>query len=887
MTIENNKYERGSEWRKWDLHIHSPFTHSTSNRYKTENLSVEEFCNIIIQKEIKVIGLTNYFFITENEFNTICEKLKDKCFVIPNFEFRASDKNKKSDFINFHVLFNPKIKIKDILISLSKVPLHSDDKKYCCEKDILEIGIEAVTVDFDSMLKQLSKDFNLFDDFIVSVPYNGHGGFKPDLKPRNIKIALKYENKSHFIYGNKTITNYFLNERTYQINDVISKIRTEKAVIQTSDAHSKDEISEKYTWIKSDPTFEGLKQIIFEPELRVSLNTDNPEKKSNYQVIDRLEINYKNIFNKSIKLNSYLNSIIGGRSTGKSILLASIAKKIKTDEPVTFENKKRYDSFINEISESLKIHWKDGVENNDREVEYFHQGYMYDIARDDNKKDRLIQKILKNKGKESILYNYEKSISENKKKISNLVNDFFQLRNEINEKELKVRDKGDKKGIEDEIKRLNVELKKLSAIKINDEEKRQYDLLKEKIDKSNQQKTSIEQDLKIINSLIDASLIKDSISYDITSISEINKSSIETIFKSLKDEFTLKWKSEIIKQTTLIKGKLISIISELDIIQKNTTYIKVSTAFAESTQFSELDTKITKEKKKLYEITSILAEIKGLEKQNISNKENLKLCFNDFFVKSDEIINKLSDSVDDLKIKSKSILQSDKCYNFLKSSLNQNNKNNQIYLSGAYAAMEKPTISTFVFQIFEALISNKLKLKGEFNKRNFSNNLLSENYYKISYDLIYDGDNFELMSEGKKAFVVLKLLLDFSNKECPILIDQPEDDLDNRTIYTELAKYLRKKKIERQIILVTHNPNIVVGADSELVIVANQHGIKNKNTDESKKFQYVTGSIENTCKKNNEIKSILDSQGIREHVCEILEGGNEAFKQRERKYSIK
>jgi predicted ATP-dependent endonuclease of OLD family len=201
--------------------------------------------------------------------------------------------------------------------------------------------------------------------------------------------------------------------------------------------------------------------------------------------------------------------------------------------------------------------------------------------------------------------------------------------------------------------------------------------------------------------------------------------------------------------------------------------------------------------------------------------------------------------------------------------------------------MGKPSLSEFVFQIFEDLISNKLKLKGEFDNRKFSNNLLSENYYKISYDLIYDGDNFEQMSEGKKAFVILKLLLDFSNKECPILIDQPEDDLDNRAIYTELAKYLRKMKIERQIILVTHNPNIVVGADSELVIVANQQGIKNKNTDENKKFQYVTGSIENTRIKDDEIKSILDSQGIREHVCDILEGGTTAFINRERKYAIK
>jgi predicted ATP-dependent endonuclease of OLD family len=142
------------------------------------------------------------------------------------------------------------------------------------------------------------------------------------------------------------------------------------------------------------------------------------------------------------------------------------------------------------------------------------------------------------------------------------------------------------------------------------------------------------------------------------------------------------------------------------------------------------------------------------------------------------------------------------------------------------------------------------------------------------------------MSQGKQAFVILKLLLDFNDKKCPILIDQPEDSLDNRAIYNELVQYIKKKKKERQIILVTHNPNVVVSADSELVIVANQHGKDSKNRD-GIKFQYMEGSLENTFQKNDSNTNILESQGIREHVCEILEGGKEAFEKREEKYGFK
>lgn len=102
----------------------------------------------------------------------------------------------------------------------------------------------------------------------------------------------------------------------------------------------------------------------------------------------------------------------------------------------------------------------------------------------------------------------------------------------------------------------------------------------------------------------------------------------------------------------------------------------------------------------------------------------------------------------------------------------------------------------------------------------------------------------------------------------------------------KLVKYVREKKKERQIILVTHNPNIVVGADSEEVIVANQNG-KNAPNDRGFKFQYVNGSLENTSVRiTDDNVPILYRCGIREHVCDILEGGETAFRDRENKYGF-
>jgi predicted ATP-dependent endonuclease of OLD family len=97
------------------------------------------------------------------------------------------------------------------------------------------------------------------------------------------------------------------------------------------------------------------------------------------------------------------------------------------------------------------------------------------------------------------------------------------------------------------------------------------------------------------------------------------------------------------------------------------------------------------------------------------------------------------------------------------------------------------------------------------------------------------------MSPGKRGLVLLELFLEMSNEKHPILIDQPEDNLDNRTISKDLVDILKRKKDTRQSIIVTHNANLVVLTDAENVIVANQDGqlIENANH----RFEYLTGGI--------------------------------------------
>jgi len=119
----------------------------------------------------------------------------------------------------------------------------------------------------------------------------------------------------------------------------------------------------------------------------------------------------------------------------------------------------------------------------------------------------------------------------------------------------------------------------------------------------------------------------------------------------------------------------------------------------------------------------------------------------------------------------------------------------------------------------------------------------------------------ENLSMGQKGIVLIKLFLAEGNY--PLIIDQPEENLDNKSIFDELTVAFRQAKKDRQIIIATNNANLVVNADSEQVIVAEF----NNNT-----IEYKDGTLE--------------EPQIRNDITGILEGGEQAFKDRERKYGF-
>jgi energy-coupling factor transporter ATP-binding protein EcfA2 len=131
-----------------------------------------------------------------------------------------------------------------------------------------------------------------------------------------------------------------------------------------------------------------------------------------------------------------------------------------------------------------------------------------------------------------------------------------------------------------------------------------------------------------------------------------------------------------------------------------------------------------------------------------------------------------------------------------------------------------------------------------------------EDDLRIDYQRAGKWAPIEQGSQGQRSAALLAFLLAFGEE--PIVLDQPEDDLDNHLIYDLIVRQIRENKRRRQMIIVTHNPNVVVNGDAE--------------------FVQVMGFAGGQCVIKEQ--GALQDDAVREEVCRVMEGGREAFERR-------
>ena len=154
--------------------------------------------------------------------------------------------------------------------------------------------------------------------------------------------------------------------------------------------------------------------------------------------------------------------------------------------------------------------------------------------------------------------------------------------------------------------------------------------------------------------------------------------------------------------------------------------------------------------------------------------------------------------------------------------------------------------------------------------KRFAKWLYSTEHIHVRYRIDYDGVDIRKLSPGTRGIVLLLLYLALDDDDDrPLIIDQPEENLDPKSIYDELVVLFLEAKTKRQVIMVTHNANLVVNTDADQIIVAEAQPHR---PGEIPPIRYVSGGLEEA--------------SIRKVVCDILEGGERAFKERARRLRV-
>jgi ABC-type dipeptide/oligopeptide/nickel transport system ATPase subunit len=403
-----NLYPRGSEWRKWDLHIHSPLS-ALNNQYPKNSDGSPKWDNYIDKleniKDVSVIGITDYFFI--DGYKKVVEykdqgRLKKFDLILPNVELRLDTfvvKDKSKD-INFHVIFSDQLETDviekefigalDILGSGSVSGLNG--ARQLNKRSIQEIG-QQIKRDHpvyknDSVEEAAFKNITVSLKQVQELLRKGlfRGKFLFVLAGNewaDIDWNQAYLTKKNFLQtahvletGSLDTRNWALGRKDLSRDNFIKEFGALKPCIFGSDAHSLDKIckpnDDKFCWIKADPTFEGLKQVTHEPEERVYIGKSPPKGKTDAKVIDRVEIkNSNNWFDeKPIALNDNLVAIIGEKGAGKTALADFIALAAgdfdKEEDPGSFifkalKSSKQIEDTIANCS--INIYWRDKSSN--------------------------------------------------------------------------------------------------------------------------------------------------------------------------------------------------------------------------------------------------------------------------------------------------------------------------------------------------------------------------------------------------------------------------------------------------------------------------------------------------------------------------------------------
>lgn len=1020
---------KGSTWSKWDLHVHTPAS-IVQNYGGDTDAAWERFFQDIekLPSEFKVIGINDYIFVDGYEKVLSAKKagrLPNIDLILPVIELRldkfsgvvkkeANGSYSASDWnrINLHIIFDqldPELIRQQFLSGLAptyQLTPESEGFKSTWnaiinKQSVEELGTKIIAaapeVEKRNYRSPLEEGFNniCFSLTNITEALKRHAFEGRALTAIGKAEWANMKWNDHSIAEKRNVINstnlvFTASENPATYETAKAKLEEEQVLgklLDCSDAHDfsssehKDRIGNCFTWIKAEPSFQGLQQALHEFDQRIFVG-DTPPKQllidaNRTKYISEVKItkmpgspSLDSWFNVEIPINSDLVAVIGNKGSGKSALSDAIALAGDTkNDKFSFLHDKKFRNPRKKFAKdySVELTWRDGTKSNKtlsdnpssssvERVKYLPQSHIETLCNElalsgspafDSELREIIYTHVPNDqrlGFSSLteLLNFKIEELEREKQrlsasLSTLNLEITVIENrmapgyrqtleaqlETRQKELgalesakpaEIANPGESESSKQEsvekTARISVLEKSLQGIQLEEKTANEAKLDANKrlmhLQKASQAVKSFSRnydqfviELDAILSEIDASLSPANLVkliIDTKPLDDLSETHKETL---KKQDFALSTQAEgsIRSRRNGIEVELNEIKNQLG--EKSRLYLRYREQLQ---QWENSKSELQGSHEKINSIAWIELEIKKLEL--------LPVQLAQYKQRRSEIVRGLHGLISDMVGEYRKLYEpvqqfvqsAEKTDMSLPLDFNVQIVNDSFSLDflefinrqtrGTFSGvdeseqiiskllaetdfMDVESAIKFVEGIDERLhadmrdpgnvasvnVTDQLR-KGK-NPQEVYDFVFGLQYLKPQYSLTYNDQEISELSPGERGLLLLVFYLLVDKDDIPLVIDQPEENLDNQTIFKILVTCIKKAKERRQVIIVTHNPNLAVVCDAEQIIYASCD--KNNN-----RFSYDSGPIE--------------SKEIKARVVEILEGTKPAFDNRKNKY---
>lgn len=942
------KWSTGSQWGRWDPHVHTPGTLRADGFGGDWHGYFTELENR--KPEAIALGITDYS--TLSGYKTFIVNRRGRAghiqLVFPNVELRLATATKRGQGINIHLLVSPEQHdyLQRIEEVLGRLTFGYRGNRYPCTDDglrrlgrahsgkrlddgaALRAGANQFKVELQDLKDALNDPWCRSQILVaVAAGNDGLGGLSKDAG-----LSALREDLAHFaniIFSGQPSDRKFWLEQ-----------HPSRPCLHGSDAHDLSHLLkpdlDRRCWIRGDATFESLRQVLVEPERRVFIGDEPPVATPAAQVIDHLTVTTSSIDPQTIAFNAGLVTVIGPRGSGKTaladILSAAAGAEDDPPGPASFIGKARRALG----SPRLELHWRDGsretttlqpgpAPSSDPSVQYLSQQFVERLASPGDVSQSLIGEI------ERVVF---EAIPEQDR--MGAVS-FEQLR------DIKLASSRSAVEYEREIIRdqtaavANEQLLEATVPNLTNKLK-EFQRIRQGLDKeiaalpavANRRKASeLERVGKALQDLVEAIASSNRQAQSLSDLAaEMRR------LQRLADD---SWRAAKLQYGSIIDDKLwetlrptidpkgISQIDHLRLAQEKETkqlreqglgrprgtarqrkgLVQLQTDHKRLTEELGLDQSKTRRRAKLVQKLAKVktdeaaserdlkrasgAATRAKEAQGIrldayqrvfdhlqTEQRLLELLYEPLrdMIAADARLHRLGFSVGRTVDIDKWAERGEQLFDLRTGPFPGHGTIKQVMVSEltpAWASGDAVAVRAAMEAfINKHLAGRKLALSTGSSYAEVGEWLFSTDHVSVGYSIEYDGVGIDTLSPGTKGVVLLTIYLGLDRAdERPLIIDQPEENLDPSSVFTDLVPFFRDAARRRQIVMVTHNANLVVNTDSDQVIVATS---ARTSPTTLPAISYASGGLEDPT--------------IRAAVCNLLEGGADAFRRRGERYGL-